>query len=106
MEAKLAEFLKSGKDWERKGTSLPGVFILKMPTYRGTPARLAVELNPVDEVGRPTRKRGILLRSAAELIDYKKILGDERLLNLLKNIDSVNPKPKVEGERKPDIIEL
>lgn len=107
MESRLADFLKSGKDWERKATSVPGVFILKMPTYRGAPTRLAVELNPVDEAGRPTRKRGVLLESSTELAEYNKILGDERLANLLKNIDSINPKPaKKEEEKKPDIIEL
>ena len=48
MEAKLSEFLKDGKDWERRSTSMPGVFVLKMPAYKGAPIRLAVELNPVD----------------------------------------------------------
>jgi hypothetical protein len=30
-------------------TSVPGVFVLKLPAYRGSPTRLAVELNPVGE---------------------------------------------------------
>ena len=45
MESKLADFLKSGKDWERKPTTVPGVFVLRMPPFRGNPVRLAVELN-------------------------------------------------------------
>ena len=106
MEAKLSEFLKSGQDWERKATSVPGVFILKMPAYRGAPARLAVELNPVDEAGRPTRKRGVLLRSSTELAEYKRLLEDDRLASLLKNIDSLSPKPIKKEEPKPDIIEI
>ena len=93
MEARLSEFLKSGKDWERKATSIPGVFVLKMPPYRGAPTRLAVELNPVDGEGRSTRKRGVLVRSSEELGEYTRILSDERLSNLLKNVDVVNPKP-------------
>ena len=67
LESKLADFLKSGKDWERKPTTVPGVFVLKLPPFRGSPTRLAVELNPVDEAGRPTRKRGVLVRSSEEL---------------------------------------
>ena len=106
MEAKLADFLKSGKDWERKPTSVPGVFVLRMPAFRGSPVRLAVELNPVDEAGRPTRKRGALLRSSAELAEYKKLLEDERLASLLKNIDSLSPKPTKKEEAKPEIIEI
>ena len=106
MESKLADFLKSGKDWERKPTTVPGVFVLKMPPFRGSSARLAVELNPVDEAGRPTRKRGVLLRSSAELAEYKKLLEDERLVSLLKNIDSLSPKPAKKEVREPEVIEI
>jgi len=106
LEAKLAEFLKDGKDWERRSTSMPGVFVLKMPAYKGAPIRLAVELNPVDSEGRPTKKRGVILRSSEELAEYNKILSDGRITNLLKNIDSVNPKPAKKEEKKLDIIEL
>jgi len=106
LEAKLAEFLKSGKDWERKPTSVPGVFVLKMPPFKGSPTRLSVELNPVDEAGRPTRKRGVLLRSSTELVEYKKLIEDERLASLLKNIDGLSPKPVKKEEPRPEIIEI
>jgi len=106
LEAKLADFLKSGKDWERKPTSVLGVFVLKMPPFKGSPARLAVELNPTDEAGRPTRKRGVLLRSSAELVEYKKLMEDERLVSLLKNIDSLSPKPVKKEEPRPETIEI
>lgn len=106
MESKLADFLKSGKDWERKSTTVPGVFVLRMPPFKGTPARLAVELNPVDNAGRPTRKRGVLLRSSNELAEYRKLLEDEKLASLLKNIDVLSPKPVKKEELTPDIIEI
>lgn len=106
LEAKLSEFLNSGKDWERKVTSMSGVFVLKMPAYKSAPTRLAVELNPVDSEGRPTKKRGVIVRSSKELAEYNKILGDEKLAKLLKNLDSINPKPATKEEKKPDIIEL
>jgi hypothetical protein len=106
LESKLADFLKSGKDWERKPTTVPGVFVLKMPPFRGSPARLAVELNPVDDAGKPTKKRGVLLRSSDELADYKKLIDDERLTSLLKNLDALSPKPVKKEETKTDIIEI
>jgi hypothetical protein len=105
LESKLADFLKSGKDWERRVTSVPGVFVLKMPPFRNSPARLAVELNPVDGAGRPTRKRGVLLRSLDELTEYQKLIEDEKLTSLLKNVDGLSPKtPK--KEPTSDVIEL
>ena len=106
LESKLADFLKSGKDWERKPTTVPGVFVLKMPPFRGSPARLAVELNPVDDLGRPTKKRGVLLRSSEELAEYKKLLEDGRLVSLLKNVDALSPRAVKKEEPKPDIIEI
>jgi len=106
LEAKLADFLRLGKDWERKPTSVQGVFVLRMPAFKGRPVRLAVELNPVDEAGRPTRKRGIIIRSSTELAEYKKLLEDERLASLLKNIDRLSPKPLKKEEPRPEIIEI
>ena len=77
-----------------------------MPAYKSAPTRLAVELNPVDSEGRPKKRRGVILRSSGELDEYNKILKDERLANLLNNIDSINPKPVEKEEKKDDIIEL
>jgi hypothetical protein len=67
---------------------------------------LAVELNPVDDVGRATKKRGVLLRSSDELAEYKKLIEDERLTSLLKNLDALGPKPEKKEEPKADIIEI
>ena len=106
MESKLADFLKSGKDWERKPTTVGGVFVLKMPPFRGSPARLAVELNPVDDAGRATKKRGVLLRSSEELAEYNRLIEDERLTSLLKSLDALGPKPEKKEEPKADIIEI
>jgi hypothetical protein len=90
-EDKLSSFLKTGSDWARLKTSVPGIFILKMPAYRTSPARLAVELNPTDEAGVPTKKRGLVLRSAAEFEEYKGLLQHERLSSLLTSVEGVNP---------------
>ncbi len=90
-EDKLSSFLKTGADWARMKTSVPGIFILKMPAYRSSPARLAVELNPTDESSAPTKKRGLVLRSAVEFDEYKGLFQHERLSSLLKSVEAVNP---------------
>lgn len=59
----LKKFLEEGKDWERRPTSVPGVFIMKLPSYRKSTSRLVAEINPVDTYGNPTKKRGLLIRS-------------------------------------------
>ncbi len=91
-EDKLSAFLKTGADWGRLKTSVPGIFILKMPAYKTSPARLAIELNPTDGSGSPTKKRGLVLRSSEELEEYKAIFQYDKLTPLLKTIDGINPK--------------
>jgi len=107
LSEKLTEFLKTGKDWSRLATTVPGVFVLKLPAYRGSPSRLAVELNPVDETGKPKKRRGLVLRSTAELQEFRELLQNEKLTKLMSMLDSVNPKVEAARQRKgEDIIEL
>ncbi len=106
-EDKLADYLKTGKDWSRMKTNVPSVFVVKLPPYRGSPTRLVVELNPIDETGRPKRRRGLILRSSAELEEFKHLFGEEKLPKLLAMIDSVNPKSETGKHRKEEgVIEL
>ena len=106
-EEKLADFLKTGKDWSRIKTTVPGVFVMKLPPFRSSPARLVVELNPVDEVGTPKKRRGLVLRSTAELEEFKELFVGEKLPKLLSMVDSLNPKVEVGRQRKEEgVIEL
>jgi len=106
-EEKLSDFLNSSKDWSRMKTSVPGVFVLKLPQYRGSPPRLAVELNPVGDTGRPTKRRGLILRSSSELEEFKELFQYEKLSKLLGMVDSVNPERKAvkKGKEEP-VLEL
>jgi hypothetical protein len=105
---KLGSFLKNGEDWSRLKTSIPGVFVLKMPEYRNSPTRLAVELNPVDASGSPTKRRGLLLRSKEELDEFKELFQYEKLATLLQTVESLNPQGKKSTRAKPgeDVLEL
>jgi hypothetical protein len=103
-EDKLASFLNEGQEWERMKTNIPGVFILKLPSYRGNPARLAVELNPVDSTGSPTKKRGLILRTASELEDFRKIISSEKLESLMERIEKLNPPS--EKKTKERVLEI
>ena len=49
-------------------------------------------VNPVDSTA--TKKRGIVLRSASELDEFNRILSNQKLVELARNLDQVNPKPK------------
>ena len=107
MSEKLADFLKTGKDWSRLKTSVPGVFVLKLPAYKGSPSRLVVELNPLDEKERPKKRRGLILRSIREIEEFKELFQYEKLSKLLNMLNSVNPSFEVAKRRKKEeVIEL
>lgn len=106
-EDKLSSFLKTGPDWGKLKTSVPGIFILKMPAYKSSPARLAVELNPVDDSGSPTKKRGLVLRSKEELEEYKAVFQFEKLTPLLEQMEKVNPEVKRQVVQKgEDVLKI
>jgi len=45
---RLKQFLNDGRNWVRKATNIPGVFLFRLPASKGRPACLAIEINPVD----------------------------------------------------------
>jgi hypothetical protein len=90
-DKKLEEFLRTGNDWEKLKTSLPGIFIQKLPPYGSSPTRLAIEVNPVDASGNPTKRRGLLIRYHDEYESFKELLTDEKLPKLLDMLEKVNP---------------
>ncbi|KXA99873.1 hypothetical protein AKJ47_01140 [candidate division MSBL1 archaeon SCGC-AAA261G05] len=108
LEKSLSEFLENGDDWERKPTSVRGVFVLKLPKYKGSPPRLAAEVNPVDSRGNPTKKRGLLIRNPVELKKFRDLIKEEGLDGLLNAVDEVNPGPskEVRPEEEEEVIEI
>jgi hypothetical protein len=107
-EGKLSELLAIGKDWTKVKTSIPGVFIVKLPVFKASPARLAVEINPVDASGNPTKRRGLLIRDIDEYEEFKAILANEKMESLMDMLEEINPKATGTSRSKMsnDIIEI
>lgn len=104
---KLKEFLETGKDWSRIMTSIPGVFVLKLPVYKRAPSRLAIEINPVNESSRSTKRRGLVLRTPSELEAFNGVYQFEKLEKLMGMLEGVNPRPGAGRPRKDEeVIEL
>jgi hypothetical protein len=104
-EEKLEEFLETGKDWAKVKTSVPGVFVMKMPGSKNREPSLSVEVNPVDASGSPTKRRGLIIRSVDELLEFRNILGNEKVENLLEMLEDVNPGTP-EGKQSKEVIEI
>ena len=108
-DQRLMQFLKEGKDWERKATNIAGIFLLRLPGLRSNIApSLAIEINPVDSSGFATKKRGVVIRSSFELEQINKLLSNQKLAQLAKSIDEVNPEVRrgPQTTKGPDVFEI
>jgi hypothetical protein len=104
---RLIQFLNDGRNWERKATNTPGVFLFRLPATKGRPASLPIEINPVNTYGSITKKRGVVIRSASELGEISDLLVHPKVSELSKKIDAVNPKREATtGKGDPDLFEI
>jgi hypothetical protein len=92
LENTLRKILEMGEYWQRIPVKdAPGVFVVKAPAYRNGPASLMVEVNPLGPHGAPSKRRGLMLRRLEELEQFRKILSAERLEEVLRAIEKINP---------------
>ncbi len=106
VDERLVQFLEQGNEWERKATSIPGVFLLKLPPFKSRPQSIVIEVNPVDTSGAPMKKRGIVIRSSSELGQIRNILTNTKLEQLARSIDEVNPEAKTAAKTGSEIFEV
>ncbi len=51
---------------------------MNLPSFRSRQSCIAIEINPIDTTGAPTKKTGIVIRSVSELNQFNNILAEER----------------------------
>jgi hypothetical protein len=80
---KLGQFLREGQSWEKKATNIPGVSLLKLPTFKKSPPSIAIEINPINaSTGLGTKKREIIIRSGSELEQINQLLANPKVVEL------------------------
>lgn len=102
----LRGFLESGDDWERKPTSVPGVFLIKLPKTRTRPASLALELNPIGEGGLPIKRKGVMIMSTHEHEAFRHLFENPKIGSVLAAIEDLFPERKVQGRAANDVVEI
>ena len=92
VDNRLTDFLNEGKDWERKQTSVPGVFLLKLPAFRSRPACIAIEIDAMGRGGGGgNRRRGLIIRSKEEIEQLSNILNNDKVIELASAVEKMNP---------------
>lgn len=90
-DKRLTDFLEKGKDWERKQTNIPGVFLIRLPQFRSRPACIGVELDVLNRGGGGNKRRGIIIRTNEELNQLLAVITNKKLNELTLSIQKVNP---------------
>ena len=66
-----------------------------------------VELNPIDASGKPTKKRGLILRNSIELSKFRKLINEKRLEALMGAVEKANLQAEKPAKLRPEeIVEI
>lgn len=103
MEKELRELLEKGDNWEQMKTTEPGIFIRKIPSSKNRPASLAIEVNPPDEAGNPTKKTGVMIRNLHELKVFREILSLDKIDEVMQVIEKISPHQAKKDEKVLEI---
>ncbi len=89
----LTKFLNEGEDWEKMNTNIPGIFIVKVPSYRNKqPPKLMIEVNPVTDGGKQMKRKGLYLSSLKDYLKFYDLLSDtEKMTSIMRIIEQINP---------------
>ena len=83
--------MENGKDWERKQTNIPGVFLIRLTNSGADLPALVLGLDALNRGGGGNRRRGIILRTSEELQQLLDIVSNKKLSELTSSIEKVNP---------------
>lgn len=80
--------MEEAKNWQRIPTSEPGVFLIKAPT-NGERINIMLELNPVDDYGRPIKRRGLFILQKDHMEAFKKLLNSEKVMEAVEAVETL-----------------
>ena len=100
IQTQLQEHLKNGEDWEKMETPVSGVYVVKVPATKTRPALLFLEINPLKDDGKPMKRKGLFVGNKEMLIKFGEALNDDKVYQLIQELEQVNPEVKGAGSIK------
>ena len=93
MQEQLKQFLKNGGAWEKMETDVPGVFVVRAPGPKAQPeaGKLMLEINPVDENGKPRKFKGLMLNDKESFTQFLETMQDDRIYKILTALEQITP---------------
>ncbi len=109
INSKLRNLLHILGDWEKTSTNVPGVKVIKIPAKKDIPERLGIEINPVDDHGKPIKKTGAVVLTNLELFEmYTSLFTHPKIEELIIEIENLRKElsPQVNEKHENMIFEL
>jgi hypothetical protein len=99
----LKQELKLAQDWERLTTSIPGIFVVRLP---GPIFQLKLEFNPPKEDGVGSKRRGLYFEDHETVEAVRAAFPDKRLDDLVDAVIEINGEAKAKSGGRRAKIEL
>ena len=93
----LVRAIEEAEFWEKIPTNVDGLFVVKPPELNNRQL-IFVELIPTVD-GRPTKKKGLLIKNEEDLESYKELLENPKTKELIQVISEyygIRKTPKIE----------
>ena len=91
IKQQLRDFLNTAGDWDKLDTPIPGVFVVKIPATKNRVAMLQIELNPIMDDGKHSKRRGLYVANKDMLIRFSELLADDNVYILINEVEDINP---------------
>ena len=98
--SQLSEHLNDGSDWDKMEAPIPGVFIVRVPATKTRGPLLNIEVNPLNEHGKPMKRKGLFISSKVMLGKFTDALNNDKLNQLMTELEKVNPSTNGNGKLK------
>ncbi|MFX0070828.1 MAG: hypothetical protein ACFFAO_07040 [Candidatus Hermodarchaeota archaeon] len=94
VQAQLKHHLETGADWEKLESPVEGAFVVKVPATKTRHAKLQLEVNSLNDDGKPAKRKGLFIGSREMLVRFEEILQEDKVYQLIEEIERVSPKSK------------
>ena len=95
--------MEHADDWEKKRTSIPGIFMVRMPEKD---LRVMLMFNPTDEAGAPRKKKGFYFDDVDTVEAARKAFPDPLLPTLVEAIAKINQKSGKKSADDGDVFKI
>ena len=96
----IRKAMEHADDWERRRTSIPGIFLVRMPEKD---LKVMLMFNPPDSEGNPTRKKGLFFADQETVDAAKEAFPNPNLAALIEAVGRVNERA---GRKRSDESEI